>query len=94
MREGLGLSKEDVRRIVLDKLGVVYRDWGLSEHPFGGILSEPGERRDDPRAFVIALVAALLGGVSDAIDRNNVALAAGLGTRNRRRLPRDRAPRH
>ena len=86
-----GLSKEDVRRIVLDKLRVVYHDWHFSEVPFADFLSDAGERREDPRAFVIALVAALLGGISDAIERNNEAIAAALARRRRAR-PRARNP--
>ena len=80
-----GLSKEDVRRIVLDKLRVVYHDWHFTEVPFADFLSDAGERREDPRAFVIALVAALLGGISDAIERNNEAVAAALARRRRAR---------
>ena len=86
-----GLSKEDVRRIVLDKLRVVYHDWHFTEVPFADFLSDAGERREDPRAFVIALVAALLGGISDAIERNNEAIAAALARRRRAR-PRARNP--
>ncbi len=71
-----GLSKEEVRRIVIDKLRVVYHDWHFTEVPFADFLSDAGERREDPRAFVIALVAALLGGISDAIERNNEAVGA------------------
>jgi len=86
-----GLSKEDVRRIVIDKLRVVYHDWHFTEVPFADFLSDAGERREDPRAFVIALVAALLGGISDAIERNNEAIAAALARRRRAR-PRARNP--
>jgi len=53
--------------------------------PFADFLSGAGERREDPRAFVIALVAALLGGISDAIERNNQLVAAELGRRRRAR---------
>ena len=56
-----GLSKEEVRRIVIDKLRVVYHDWHFAEVPFADVLSDAGERREDPRAFVIALVAACWG---------------------------------
>src|SRR2546430_17241810 len=86
-----GLSKEEVRRIVIDKLRVVYHDWHFAEVPFADVLSDAGERREDPRAFVIALVAALLGGISDAIERNNEAIAAALARRRRAR-PRARNP--
>jgi hypothetical protein len=90
-RSAVGLSKEEVRRIVIDKLRVVYRDWHFAEVPFADFLSEAGERREDPRAFVIALVAALLGGISDAIEQNNEAVAAAL-VRHRRARPRARNP--
>lgn len=73
-----GLSKEEVREIVLAKLRIVYQDWELDEAPFASAQTEPGGRRDDPRAFIIALVAALLGGLSEAIERNNAAIALAL----------------
>lgn len=85
MSQVIGLSKEAIRRIALAKLAVVYRDWGLHEAPFADFASEPGQRRDDARAFVIALVAGLLGGITDAISENNKAIAAA---RSRRRRPR------
>lgn len=91
MKPALGLNKEEVRRIVLDKLRVVYQDWHFAEVPFADFLSQPGDRREDPRAFVIALVAALLGGISDAIERNNEAVAAGLARRRRARPLRRRS---
>src|SRR5438445_13648195 len=84
-----GLSKEEIRRIVLDKLRVVYHDWHFSEVPFADFLSDACERREDPRAFVIALVAALLAGTSDAIERINYAYAA---TCRRRCAARPRPP--
>ena len=87
----IGLSKEEVRRIVIDKLKVVYHDWHLAETPFADFLAEAGERREDARAFVSALVAALLGGISDAIEKNNEAVAAALA-RPRRARPRARNP--
>jgi hypothetical protein len=78
----LGLSKEEIRRLVLRKLQVVYRDWGIEQTPFARAEAGFRARRDDPRAFVVALVAALLGGLSEAIERNTRALAAALrGTR-------------
>jgi hypothetical protein len=80
----LGLSKEEIRRIALGKLRVVYREWGI-ETPFARAESSLRTRRDDPRAFVVALVAALLGGLSEAIERNTRALAAEL--RGARRAP-------
>jgi hypothetical protein len=69
----IGLSKAEIRRIVLRKLGVVYANWGSGTTGAG---TRPGRRREDPRAFVVALVAALLGGLSEAMERNNRALAA------------------
>lgn len=89
MKPTVGLNKEEVRRIVLKKLRVVYQDWHFAEVPFADFLSEPGDRREDPRAFVIALVAALLGGISDAIEKNNEAVAAAF-TRRRRTQPSGR----
>jgi hypothetical protein len=83
-RSTVGLSKESIRRIALAKLAVVYRDWGLREPPFADFATEPGQRRDDARAFVIALVAALLGGITDAISANNMAVAAARSRRHRR----------
>ncbi len=92
----IGLDKETIRRLALSKLAIVYRDWNLDEPPFADFATEPGERRDDARAFIIALVAGLLGGISDAIEKNNEALDAALGRRRRpaqrrsRACPRDR----
>ncbi|HET7875920.1 MAG TPA: hypothetical protein VFN71_10410 [Methylomirabilota bacterium] len=75
----LGLSKEQVRRIVLSKLRVVYRDWGLADGPFWSDREvRPGGRRGNERAFETALVAALLGGLSEAVEKNNKALAKAL----------------
>jgi hypothetical protein len=73
----LGLSKEEIRRIALAKLRVVYREWGI-ETPFARAESGLRTRRDDPRELVVALVAALLGGLSEAIERNTRALVAEL----------------
>src|SRR5437660_8942691 len=42
-----GLGKEEVRRIVIDKLRVVYHDWHFAEVPFADVLSDAGERRED-----------------------------------------------
>jgi hypothetical protein len=72
-----GLSKEEIRRIALAKLRVVYREWGIKT-PFARVESGARTRREDPRAFSIALVAALLGGLSEAIERNTRALVAEL----------------
>ena len=71
-----GLNKAEIRRLVLAKLRVVYRNWGIDDTPFARAGAPRGPRRDDPRAFVVALVAALLGGLSEAIERNSRALAA------------------
>jgi hypothetical protein len=88
----LGLSKEEIRRIALAKLQVVYREWGI-ETPFARAESGVRTRRDDPRAFVVALVAALLGGLSEAIERNTRALAAELsGARRAPPVKRARRP--
>jgi hypothetical protein len=78
MKKTIGLHKDAIRRIALEKMEVVYRDWNLQQPPFADFATEAGERRDDARAFLIALVAALLGGLSDAIDQNNQAIAAAL----------------
>jgi hypothetical protein len=89
MKQSIGLHKDEIRRIALEKLEVVYRDWNFHEPPFADFATEAGERRDDARAFLIALVAALLGGLSDAIAQNNAAIAQGLprrAPRRRRRL--------
>jgi len=74
-----GLTKEQVRRIVLAKLRIVYRDWRLTNRPFGRRDPNAGRRREDAQAFETALVAALLGGLSEAIEKNNQALFTALG---------------
>src|SRR5438132_9454033 len=84
-----GLSKEEIRRIVLDKLRVVYHDWHFSKVPFADFLSDAGERREDPRAFIITLVAALLKSISDAIERNNKTVTTTLA-RHHHTQPRTR----
>ena len=71
----MGLSKDEIRHIVLEKLQVVYDDWGLAARPFEDFMTAAGERREDARAFVIALVAALVGGFAEAMDRNNALVA-------------------
>ena len=86
----LGLTKEQVRRIVLSKLSVVYRDWSLTDAPFQGRDARPGRRRGNRQAFGTALVAGLLGGLSEAIEKNNRALTAALGTRRARTKSRTR----
>jgi hypothetical protein len=81
-RGRIGLTKEQVRRIVLSKLRIVYRDWRFTNSPFWHRVHKAGERRDDARSFDIALVAALLGGLSEAIEKNNQALYTALGRRD------------
>jgi hypothetical protein len=79
----IGLSKGEIRRLVLRKLQVVYRDWGVEQTPFARAEGGARARREDPRAFVVALVAALLGGLSEAIERNSRALVAALAGKRR-----------
>jgi hypothetical protein len=57
----VGLSKEEIRRIVLSKLRIVYRDWRLKNGPFWQREPKAGQRRNDARALETALLAALLG---------------------------------
>jgi hypothetical protein len=82
----LGLTKEQIRRIVLSKLRIVYHDWKLADAPFRGQDVRAGSRRGSERAFETALVAGLLGGLSEAIEKNNQALTKVLsrvsGARN------------
>jgi hypothetical protein len=87
-RVPFGLTKEEIRRVVLGKLKVVYHDWHARETPFLERDVKPGHRREDQRAFAVALVAALLGGLSEAIERNNQAIAAVLQRRRRPATPR------
>src|ERR1700730_15366334 len=54
------LSKEQVRRIVLAKLRIVYRDWRLTNRPFGRRDPNAGRRREDAQSFETALVAAVV----------------------------------
>ena len=83
MKVGMGLTKEQVRRIVLGKLKIVYRDWQSKDNPFSN-RRRSGNRRNDARAFETALVAGLLGGLSEAIEKNNHALLTALGRKDRR----------
>ncbi len=83
MKVGIGLTKEQVRRIVLGKLKIVYRDWESKDNPFSN-RRRSGNRRDDARAFETALVAGLLGGLSEAIEKNNHLLLTALGRKDRR----------
>ncbi len=78
----IGLTKEQLRRIVLSKLRIVYRDWRFTNSPFWHRGHKAGGRRDDARSFDIALVAALLGGLSEAIEKNNQVLFTALGRRD------------
>jgi len=80
----IGLTKEQVRRIVLSKLKIVYRDWHFKKGPFWHREPKAGHRRSDPRSFETALLAALLGGLSEAIEKNNHALFTTLGRKNQR----------
>jgi hypothetical protein len=43
----LGLTKEQVRRIVLSKLKVVYHDWSRADAPFSGRDVRGGSRRGE-----------------------------------------------
>jgi len=81
----IGLTKEQVRRIVLSKLKIVYRDWAFAKGPFWHREPKAGQRRIDPRSFETALLAALLGGLSEAIEKNNQVLFTALGRKDQRR---------
>lgn len=83
-RGRVGLTKEQVRRIVLAKLRIVYRDWRLTNDPFGRRDPNAGRRREGAQSFDTALLAALLGGLSEAIEKNNQALFMALGRKDRR----------
>ncbi len=83
MKVGIGLTKEQVRRIVLGKLKIVYRDWQSKDNPFSN-RRRSGNRGTDARAFETALVAGLLGGLSEAIEKNNHLLLTALGRKDRR----------
>ena len=80
----VGLSKEEIRRIVLSKLRIVYRDWHSEQGPFWHRAPKAGQRRTDARSFDTALLAALLGGLSEAIEKNNQALITALGRKDQR----------
>jgi len=83
-RGRVGLTKEQIRRIVLSKLKIVYRDWTFNKGPFWHREPKAGHRRSDPRSFETALLAALLGGLSEAIEKNNHALSTSLGRKTQR----------
>jgi len=80
----VGLTKEQVRRMVLSKLRIVYRDWRFANGPFWRHDRKAGRRREDGQSFETALVAALLGGLSEAIEKNNHALFTALGRKDQR----------
>jgi len=80
----VGLDKQEIRQIVLDKLRTIYAEWGIDGVPFEDVVPNAGERRQDPRAFVIALVAGVVGGLSEAIERNNAAIAEAVLRRQER----------
>lgn len=83
MKASIGLTKEQIRRIVLSKLKIVYRDWRFKDNPFSN-RRRSGNRQNDARAFETALVAGLLGGLSEAIEKNNHVLLTALGRKDRR----------
>lgn len=89
----VGLTKEEIRRIVLSKLRIVYRDWRFIKGPFWHREPKAGQRRMDARSFESALVAALLGGVSEAIEKNNQELFTALGRKGQRMRAKDAAKR-
>jgi hypothetical protein len=80
----VGITKEEIRRIVLSKLKIVYRDWRFKNSPFWHRGPKAGHRRSDERSFETALLAALLGGLSEAIEKNNQALFTALGRKDQR----------
>jgi len=51
-RGRVGLTKEQLRRIILAKLRIVYRDWRLPNRPFGRRDPNAGRRREDAQTFV------------------------------------------
>jgi hypothetical protein len=84
-RGRVGLTKEQVRRIVLAKLRIVYRDWRLTSRPFGRRDPNAARRREDAQSFETALVAALLGGLSEAIENNKPSSLHGVQAQRRKR---------
>jgi len=93
IKVGIGLTKEQVRRIVLGKLKIVYRDWQSKDNPFSN-RRRAGNRRNDARAFETALVAGLLGGLSEAIEKNNHLLLTALGRKDDNMRRKRQAKRH
>ncbi len=85
LKHRVGLTKEEVRRIVLSKLKIVYRDWRFDKRsPFWHRGPSAGKRRSDARSFDTALLAAVLGSLSEAIEKNNHALFTALGRKDQR----------
>ena len=74
----LGLSKRQIRRIMLDKLRVVYDEWGLDRPPVEAVTTPGDDSRDDRRGLLGAVTAALVDGCVDAVDRNNATLRRAL----------------
>ena len=64
------LTKEEIRRIVLSKLRIVYRGWHFKNGPFWHRDRRPGSG-GMARSFETALLAGLLGSLSEAIEKNN-----------------------
>jgi hypothetical protein len=78
----VGLTKEQVRRIVLSKLKIVYRDWHFTKDPFWH-----REPKGGHRGAILAhskLPCRLLGGLSEAIEKNNQVLFTAAGARDQR----------
>jgi hypothetical protein len=76
--ENYGLSKEEIRKMVLKRVKVVYKDFGYDLPPYDSPLKHGSPKKGDIIAFVTALVAAVEGSLSDAIERNNIKLVEGL----------------
>src|SRR5258708_39418933 len=91
-RGRVGLTQEQVRRIVLARLRIVYRDWRLTNRPFGRRDPNAGRRREDAPSLETALVAALLGGLPAAIAKNNHARFTPLARQDRRMRSDAQAP--
>jgi hypothetical protein len=93
-KDRVGISKEEIRRIVLSKLRVVYRDWRFKNAPFWHQTPKAGQRRGDAWSFETALLAALLGGLSEAIEKNNQVLFTALGRKDQLLRMKVHAKRH
>ena len=70
----VGITKEEIRRIVLSKLRIVSGDGPFKNGPFWHRAPRAGPRRNDARSFETALLAGLLGGLSEAIEKNDHTL--------------------